>query len=474
MFQAMTYTLRKYTRELKQVLREPLFFISVLILFLLLILFIIYPLFEAAKLSLRPEGEFSLGVYKFIFSHSRFKHAILNSILLGAIVATTATIIGFIFAYALTRAKIPGQKLFKNFVLLPIISPPFMFALSVILLFGRNGLITAGLLKLEGFDVYGLKGLVLVQTIAMFPIAYMTLAGILQSLNPDLEDCSMNLGAKHLHTFLTVTLPLALPGLLASWLLVFVGSLTDFGNPIVLGGNFNVLSVQAYLEFTGMSNLPRGSALALLLLVPTIFIFLIQKRVLGKKSYTTITGKSSRRAPKTSTVLNKILFIACLLIILFVFMFYITIIAGSFVKLWGINWKFTLDHFTYSIDVGLTTIKNTLILAIIATPITALLGIIIAFLVERKSFPGKRLLEFLSMMSYAIPGTAVGIGYILAFNKPPFLLSGTALILIICYVFRDMPVGVEAGIASLKQISKEIEESSMNLGANISYTFRHI
>ncbi len=475
MSSGMMLAIRRNRHNLKQLVKEPVLFTGVLLVLSMLIVFIIYPLITTVRLSLFPEGKLSLDVYKYIFSHRRFSKAIFNSTLLGLIVATISTLIGFIFAFALTRTRIPGHRIFKNLVLLPIISPPFMFALSVILLFGRNGLITAGLLGLDRYNIYGLKGLVIVQSIGLFPLAYLTLSGILQAIDPDLETCAMNLGAKRLKTFFTITLPLALPGIFAAWLLVFVGSLTDFGNPIVIGGEFDVLSVQAYMEFTGMANLPRGAGLAIILLIPTVAIFLLQKQILRKKSYTTITGKSGRRVSvKISPLANRVLFSICLIICLFVLMFYFTIIAGSFIKIWGINWGFTFEHFTYSFDVGLKTLKNTLILAIISTPITALLGMIIAYFVVRKAFPGKHVMEIVTMMSYAIPGTAVGIGYILAFNKPPFLLSGTAFILIACYVFRNVPIGVESGIAALKQISSDIEESSTNLGADSSYTFRRI
>lgn len=458
-----------------QLTGDPVLMIGVILILASLILFIIYPLYAAAKLSLSHEGGFSLNEYKYIFTHSYYKKSILNSIMLGVIVATIATFVGFVFAFAIAKGGIKGQKFFQPMAILPIISPPFMFALSVILLFGRNGLITAKLLHLDTAGIYGLKGLVIVQVITMYPIAYMTLVGILQAIDPDLETCAMNLGAKRIKTFFTVTLPLALPGIIASWLLVFVGSLTDFGNPIIIGGEFDVLSVRAYLEFTGMGNLPRGAALAILLLIPTVGVFFIQKYIIKNKSYVTITGKSSRRgSPSVTMAAKKGLLIFALGVSLFVLMFYITIIVGSFIKLWGVDWSLTFKHFVYAFDVGLTTLKNTLILAFISTPITAVLGIVIAFIVVRKSFAGKQVLDFISMLSYAVPGTAVGIGYILAFNKAPFKLSGTAFILIAVYVFRNVPIGVQGGIAALKQISGEIEESSTNLGASTAYTFRKI
>ncbi|HKK49034.1 MAG TPA: iron ABC transporter permease, partial [Alkalispirochaeta sp.] len=414
-------------------------------------------------------------VYRSIFDHARYFRSIRNSIMLGIIVATLATTIGFVMAFAIERLRIPGHRMFRSLAILPIISPPFMFALSVILLFGRSGLITRHIFNLDVGTIYGLRGLILVQTVNLFPIAYMTLSGILRGIDPDLETCALNLGARRTHAFFTVTLPLAMPGILASWLIVFVTSMTDFGNPIIIGGDFDVLSVRAYLEFTGMGNLPRGAALAILLLTPTVLFFMLQKRIMNNRSYQTITGKAARRNMLPVPAVARIGFaVFAAALSLFVIMLYGTIIAGSFIQLWGVDWSFTLRHFAYSWDVGASTMGRTVLLALISTPITAFLGMIIAFLVVRRRFAGRHVMELLAMLSYAIPGTAIGIGYVLAFNDAPFRWSGTAFILVTAYVFRNVPIGVEGGIAALKQISSEIEESSTNLGANSSYTFRTV
>ncbi|TVR06545.1 MAG: iron ABC transporter permease [Spirochaetaceae bacterium] len=441
----------------------------------MLALFIIYPIFAVVRLSMSPGGSFSVDVYRELFDRPRYLRAITNSVWLGAVVATIATTIGFLFAFAIYRGGIKGRRFFQAIAILPIISPPFMFALSVILLFGRNGLITARLLGLDTGGIFGLPGLILVQTVNLFPIAYLTLSGILQGIDPDLETGAMNLGASRFTVFRTITLPLSKPGLLASWMVVFVTSMTDFGNPIMIGGSFDVLSVQAYMEFTGMGNLPRGAALAVLLLIPTVLVYFMQKAVLRRGSYATITGKSSRRGrPNTGPAMRAILTSFCVFMTGVVVLFYGTIVVGSFVRLWGVNWSFTLDHFSYSWDVGFVTLYRTVLLALIATPITAIMGTVIAFLMMRKVFPGRNALGILSMLSYAIPGTAIGIGYVLAFNVAPFRWSGTAFILVTSFVFRNVPIAVESGIAALKQISNEIEESSTNLGANSSQTFRQI
>ena len=461
--------------EIRRLINEPLLLLIIILISFSLILFILFPLFKVIQLSLTSEGHLSLDIYSYIFHHQWLTKTFFNSILLGVIVASLATLIGFIFAFALNRTDISFKPFFRVFAMLPIISPPFMLTLSVILLLGRNGIITRHLLGLKNFNIYGLKGLVLVQVMGMFPIAYLVLDGILKSINPELEDSAMNLGASWGSVFSTVTLPLSVPGIASAWLLIFVTSLADFANPMVLSGKFDVLSVQAYLQFTGMFNMPLGSALAILLLIPSLIAFLFQKYWVGKKSYITVTGKPySSRIFTVKRSVKYFIMSFCGLISGMVLLFYIIVIMGSFFKLWGLDYSLTLDHFKYSWDIGLKTIKDTVTLSAIATPFTGILAMIIAFLVVRKNFIGKKSMEFVSMLSFAVPGTVVGIGYILAFNKPPFLLTGTGLILVLCFIFRNMPVGIESGVAALSQIDPAIEEAATNLGADSTHIFRDI
>mgnify|MGYP001040112291 CR=1 FL=1 len=462
--------------EIRRLINEPFLLLIIVLISFSLILFILFPLFKVIRLSLTSDGgNLSLGIYNYIFHHRWLTKTFFNSILLGVIVASLATLTGFIFAFALNRTDISFKPFFRVLAMLPIISPPFMLTLSVILLLGRNGIITRHLLGLKNFNIYGLKGLVLVQVMGMFPIAYLVLDGILKSINPELEDSAMNLGASWGSVFSTVTLPLSVPGIASAWLLIFVTSLADFANPMVLSGKFNVLSVQAYLQFTGMFNMPLGSALAILLLIPSLIAFLFQKYWVGKKSYITVTGKPySSRIFTVKRSVKYFIMSFCGLISGMVLLFYIIVIMGSFFKLWGLDYSLTLDHFKYSWDIGLKTIKDTVTLSAIATPFTGILAMIIAFLVVRKNFIGKKSMEFVSMLSFAVPGTVVGIGYILAFNKPPFLLTGTGLILVLCFIFRNMPVGIESGVAALSQIDPAIEEAATNLGADSTHIFREI
>jgi iron(III) transport system permease protein len=345
----------------------------------------------------------------------------------------------------------------------------------MIFLFGRNGLVTRKLLGIDDFDVYGFRSLLVVQSISFFPIAYLALTGILSKINPAVEEAALNLGASRLRIFRTVTLPLSLPGIVSALLLVFIQSMEDFSNPAVIAGNFSTLAVEAYRIITGMYDMRGGSIMALMLLFPTLTAFILQKYWLSGRSFVTVTGKPGQaRQRAKDPALVWPLFAFCAFVSAVVILFYGTVLVGAFVKVWGINFSFTLDHFKYVFSLGWGPMKSSVTLALLSTPLSGILGMIIAFLVIRKSFPGRRLMEFTSMLIFAVPGTVVGIGYILAFNEPPLAITGTAFILVMVFAFRNMPVGIEAGTSTLLQIDSSIEEASANLGATSATTFRRI
>ncbi|HOV53859.1 MAG TPA: iron ABC transporter permease, partial [Fervidobacterium sp.] len=429
---------------------------------------------EAVKLTFARTGNFTFDVWKTVLTETSYLKSFGNSILLGALTATVSTIVGFLFAFVVTRTTIKGKKFVSLMANLPMISPPFSLTLSLILLFGSNGLITKQLLNLK-WDIYGLDGLVISQTMGMFPIAYLTMLGVLESIDSTLEEASMNLGASRWKVFRTVTLPLATPGLLSSWLLVFTNSIADFANPLMLGGKFNVLSVTAYLEVTGMNRLDRGAALSLLLLLPTMTAFYLQRYIVNKKSYVTVTGKPSGRIVEiVSPGVKKMLSVVVYVIAIFLVALYSTIFMGCFVKNWGVDYSFTLSNIVEALQRGKDALLDTTILAAIAMPIAGVFAMVVAFLFVRKKFPGKKLLQGLVLLPFSIPGTLIGISYVIAFNKPPLILVGTAAIIVINYIIRELPVGVEGGVATLKQIDPSIEEAAQNLGANPQTVFSTI
>lgn len=452
---------------------DPLLLFCIGLVMLCLAVFVAYPLFMIAKTSLfaadgslRPEG------YRRIFSGGVMLDALRNSLALAVVTSVVSTAIAYVFAYTFAYIRVPFEKLFNAVAILPIISPPFVIALSAILLFGRQGMISKHLLGLENANIYGFKGLVLVQTLTFFPVAFLVLAGLLRSISPSLEEAGQNLGASKWKTFTTVTFPLTVPGIANAFLLVFVQSLADFGNPMTIGGNYTTVAREVYMQAIGSYDMQAGSALAMLLLTLTFVVYSLQKYWVGKKSYVTVTGKpESGRRMIEKGLLRNVMFTICMILSLSVLAFYLLVPVGSFVKLWGINNSLTLDHYRYVFSIGQKPMSDSLKLSLFATPIAGILGMVIAFLIVRKSFPGKKALEAVSMFSIAVPGTVIGISYILSFNQAPLALTGTAIIIIAAFVIRAIPVGIRSGIASLQQIDSSIEEASTNLGASQFQTF---
>lgn len=453
--------------------RDPIMGYTILGLFLLVLVFIAYPLLEAVRLTFVKEGKLTLEVWAAVLS-PRYLTAFWGSIQLGVLTATASTVLGFAFAFLVERTSVGAKGLITNLGTLPVISPPFSLTLSIILLFGNNGLVTR-FLGLENFSIYGLGGLVLVQTVSMFPIAFLTLSSVLKAIDSTVEDAALDLRASRWHTFRTVTFPLAMPGVLSAWLLVFTNSLADFANPLLLSGSYRVLSTEAYMEVTGQNNLGGGAALSLLLLLPTLTAFFAQRYWVTRRSFVTVTGKPSTRLTElASPAVRAGLATFVGLCLLFIVALYGTIVAGCFVKNWGIDYTFTLDNIGEALTRGWRAITDTVTLAALATPIAGILAMVAALVVVRQKFIGKRLLEALMMTPFAIPGTLLGISYILAYNKPPLILVGTAAIIVINYIVRELPVGLENGAASLRQIDPAIEEAASDLGADSPTVFRTV
>ncbi|MDP0488684.1 MAG: iron ABC transporter permease [Fusobacterium sp. JB020] len=462
-------------KNMKKMFYDPILFSTFTFVMVILILFILLPMFNVLKESFTYNGEFSLIHYRNVRDmHENFV-IILNTLKLGVVTSTISTAIGFFFAYAMTYIKVPFKKVFSSIAILPIVSPPFVIALSAIMLLGRRGYITRTLLGIRNAEIYGFKGLVLVQVLTFFPVAYLMLVGLLQKIDPSVEEASRDLGASRWDVFRTITLPLMVPGIANAILVIFIQAIADFSNPMVIGGNFTTVAVQIYLQGIGNFDMGSATALAVILVLMSVSIFVTQKYYISKKSYVTVTGKVSRQREKISEKgIALPIVIVMSIITLGVFIMYIMIPLGSFVKLWGINNSFSLEHYRYVFDLGMKPIRDTTLLALISTPITGILAMIIAFLIVRKEFFGRSFIEFITMMAIAIPGTIVGLGYIITYNKKPLVLAGTAFILIIAFIMRNMPIGIRSGIAALQQIDPSIEEAACVLGANSKKVFTSV
>lgn len=458
--------------NIRHLFRQPLLLLLVVLVMLTLIIFIAYPMFQIFLSSFLSNGELDWQGYQRVFAGGQLTSALMNSLVLAIIVSILSTAIAYFFAYTFAYIDVPFKKLFNGIAILPVISPPFVIALSAILLFGRGGFISETLLGIENANIYGLHGLILVQTLTYFPVAFLVLAGLLRSISPSLEEASDNLGSTKWQTFKKVTLPLSIPGIGNAFLLVFIQSMADFGNPMTIGGDYNTVAREIYMQAVGSYNMQAGAALAMVLLTVTVILYAVQKFWVGKKSYVTVTGKPTSARKMVSTgAFRRIMIAICYGLSATVILFYILVPIGSFIQLWGVNYSFTLDHYSYVFSIGKKAVIDTLQLSIIATPIGGLFAMILAFLIVRKRFAGKKLMEGISMLSIAIPGTVIGISYILAFNQAPLAITGTALIIIAAFIVRAMPVGIRSGITSLQQIDPSIEEAATNLGASGSKTF---
>ena len=464
---------REERREFLMLIKQPGLLFAIIVVFAILILFCVYPIVRLLISCLTDKtGRLDLGNISYVFTKTDFFRAFWNSVKLGLFVGLMATIVGFVYAFAVTRTKLPGKKFFNIMAILPILSPPFVISLAVMLLFGRSGLITKNLLHIRGNNIYGFTWLSIVQILSLFPLAYLNLKGMLETLDSSVENAGRTLGASRLKVFLSVTLPLSLPGFLSSFLIIFAKSLCDFGNPQVLAGDYSVLSVSAYLQIVGLFDLKTGSFIALSILLPCMLAYLIQNYWVSKRSFVTVTGKATGTVELIGE--KKIvvpLFIVLLLLTLFTLLMYGTVVYVSFVKTWGVDWSMTLDSYQFILKRGARAMRDTLLLSSVATPLSALLGMVIAFLLVRKRFFGKRLMAAASILPFAVPGIALGIGYVAAFNTRPLQLTGTALIIIVAMVFRTLSIGVETGSNSLRQVDPSIEEASVILGAGNAKTF---
>ena len=415
-----------------------------------------------------------------------------NTLALALCTAAGTTLLGTLIALLAERGPRRLARPLNVLALLPIITPPFVVGLGLILLFGRSGVVNQFLEWAFGVTpsrwFYGGFGVFLAQLFAFTPIAFMIMRGVVQGIAPSLEEAAQTLRASRHQTFMTVTLPLLKPGLANAFLVGFIESMADFGNPIVVGGQFAVLSTEIFFAIVGAQfDQGRAASLALILTTFALAVFVAQRTLLGRSSFTTLSGKGDAGVPmELPTGVRRVIHGVALPWLAFTLIVYMFAIAGGFVQTWGRDYTPTLRHFATAFDVqwggfgivwagtAWNSLFTTLKLSALAAPLCAALGLLIAWLLARTSFRGQGAFEFGALLAFAIPGTVLGMSYVLAFNVPPFELTGTGLIIMLCFVFRNLPVGVRAGAASLKQIDRSLDEASMMLRAPTATTLRRI
>ena len=462
----------------KKLMADPIMVTTIVVLITFLTLFILYPLAMLLVDSFISENGFSFDIFKRIFEMPTFTKAITNTLKVGFLVGIASALIGLLFAYVEVYVKLGkfSSGLFKVVSMLPVVSPPFVLSLSMIMLFGKAGIITRFLLGIYDNSVYGFWGIVIVQTLTFFPVCYMMLKGLLKNIDPSLEEAARDMGATRMKVFTSVTLPLLLPGLGNAFLVTFIESIADFANPMIIGGSYDTLATTIYLQITGAYDKAGAAAMAVVLLCITLMMFAVQKYYLEAKTAATLTGKASRGRMLIEDRSVKVpLAILCSLAASFVILMYICVPIGSFFPTWGYKFfpltgKWFKQVFTkYH---GFKAFKDSFVLSLISAPITALLSMIISYLVVKRKFKAKGFIEAVSMLAMAVPGTVLGVGYIRGFSGGIFhtgLLQGiygTGLILVIVFVVRSLPTGTRSGISALRQIDKSIEESAYDMGAD--------
>jgi iron(III) transport system permease protein len=438
--------------------------------FVLLVTFVVWPVVRVLALSLSGPGGLTLANFHAFFGTWRLFKILLNSLAVSAVSTVITVLIALVLAYAVTRTTVPGKRFLSLMSLLPLISPPFLVSLAFILLLGRNGVITHGL----GLDwsIYGVHGIVVAQVFTFLPQAYILLANVLGNLDTALEEAAENLGAGPVTTLRRVTLSLARPGLASAALIVFILCMTDFGNPILVGGRYNVLATEIYSQVIGMNDFASAATMSVVLVVPCLAAYLLNAYWVGSRSYVTVSAAARSAVRPTPPLVRWPLFVLSAAIAAFIALIYGLIPLGSFVRFWGSDWSLSLRHYAFeSTAEGAWPIWNSVRLAAVSGLIGTVLALVTGYVVERKRPPGRRAIEFLSLLPAALPGTVIGVGYILAFNVPPLLMTGTLWILVTSVVFWKFPVAVLAAINTLKQIDPAIEEAAVSLGAGTLRTF---
>jgi iron(III) transport system permease protein len=431
--------------------------------------------------------------YLSVFQEARIQKAVRNSVLLSLVTCIVTTVLVFIISYGINRRAVPMPELFRYGTLVPLVSPPVMIATAAILLFGRNGAITKGLLEqtfgwidASETNLYGLGGVIVAQVFSFLPPAFIIMDNVLSKHDGRVEEAAASQGASAWQVFTRVTLPLAAPGIRRTVILVFILAMTDFGNPLVIGRDLPNLAGVLYDEMVGFSNTELSAALSMWMIVPALSIyFLLEGMGRHKRYHTSDSAGGPPELPVPLATRIGICTVAFAVLLLIVTL-YGTVILASFIKIWGVDNSFTLGHYTTGNEVagfvseqqGVSVVWKSVQVAIIAAPLGGLLGLVAAFVVERLRPIGGNLLSFVALTPAILPGVIFGIGYVVAFNYPfgvkALALTGTRSILVLNLLFGHIYVGVLAGRAMLQRLDAAVDEAAEILGASLLQRFTRV
>ncbi|MGC6248672.1 ABC transporter permease [Bisgaard Taxon 45] len=470
--------------QLKVMQGDKFVIASLIAIVMTIFFFIVYPTFAILLSMFFDNGEFKPQQVAEIIQQPYVIRVVGNSLAVSSVVGVLSTIFGLAFALYTTRIAKRTAFIGKIFSILPIVTPPFVVGLGVTLMLGRSGYVTAFLVEYLGFSsnwLYGFTGIVIAHTLALTPMSFMILEGALKSIHPSIEEAAYTLRSNRYQAFFHIIFPLLKPALANSFLVVVIQSLADFSTPLVLGGSFDVIATQIYFYIAGSQlDYASASTLGTILLMFSLAIFVVQYLWIGKRSYVTVSGKSYRGdVQELPNGLKGIIVFFLGFWTLFNLVLYGSIFYGSFTVNWGVDYTLTLKNYQILFGQGFSdgawpSLIQTVIFAASAAPVTALFGLLIAYITVRREFKGKKTLEFLTLLCFAVPGTVAGVSYIIAFNSSPIYLTGTAMIIILSMVMRNMPVGMRAAIAGLGQLDKSLDEASLSLKGSSLKTIWYI
>lgn len=440
-------------------------------------LFLLYPLFRLLKQSVYSNGQFTLDAFKKFFSKPYYLKAILNSLEVTITTTIITLVIGIPLAYFYQMYEIRGKSLLQILVILCSMSAPFIGAYSWIVLLGRNGIISkflSNVLHIQIGSIYGFKGIVLVLSLQLFPLVFLYLCGALKNIDNSLLEAAENMGCRGLKRFFTVVIPLCMPTIIAATLLVFMRAFADFGTPLLIGEGYQTFPVviyDAYFAETGTDH-TFGAAVSVIAIFITAVIFLIQRYINNRHRFT-MNALHSIERKKIGGVKNVLIHIYCWFVVGLAFMPQVYVIYSSFQKTSGKLFVegYSLDSYRFAFSHLKKAIPNTFIIGIVALAAVIVLAILIAYLVVRRNNAANKVIDTISMIPYIIPGSVVGIALVLAFNKKPLMLTGTAAIMIIALIIRRIPYTIRSSVAVLQQIPLSIEEAAISLGASKMKTF---
>lgn len=451
----------------------------VLVIFLLFLVWPFYRMIFSAFSKSNVDG-LTLANFEKFFEKKYYYGSLLNSLKVSVVPTILSIIVGVPMAYLMTRYNVWGKKVWHILSILSLMSPPFLGAYAWIMMFGRAGFVTEALesIGLTVPTIYGFGGICVVLTLKLYPYIYMYTSGAMQSIDSSIEECAENLGSNKLRRLLTITIPVVAPSITAGALMVFMSALSDFGTPMLLGGqDFRTLPVLIYNEYFGEigGNGNLASAISIIIVIITLLTLFVQKYWVSKRNYV----MTALRPPKEVEVhgLKRVLVSIPVILISFIsFLPQIVVIACSFqnTNYSSFTGGFTLENYTGLGKRLVTYLSNTLSYTTIAIVLIVIIGTLMAYAVVRK--PGKigGLLDMLLMAPYVIPGSVLGICYIVTFNVKPLILTGTALIIIISYIIRKLPYTVRSASAFLLQMDPSVEEASINLGVSPMKTFVNV